>query len=191
VLDAALLVLRLGVGLTFAAHGAQKAFGWWSGPGPEGWTGAIRRMGFVPAELFVAMSIGAELIGGLCLALGLFTPVAATVLIGQSIVIIGQVHWTKGFFSTAGGFEFPLQLLLGAVAISLAGAGAWSLDAALGLPFPDPIRLGLIPLGISGGLAAMVLSRQAPEPAGAPTPKPAPGPASRPARRHPTELRRG
>jgi len=68
--DLALLVLRLVVGLTFAAHGAQKAFGWWQGPGPANWVKAIHRMGFHPPTFFAAASIFNELAGGLALALG-------------------------------------------------------------------------------------------------------------------------
>ena len=50
--NAAVLILRLGVGLIFAGHGAAKAFGWWGGPGWAGWNGAMERMGFRPARLF-------------------------------------------------------------------------------------------------------------------------------------------
>ena len=79
--DSTLLVLRLVVGLIFAAHGAQKAFGWWNGPGIEGWQKIVAGMRFQPAPLWTVVSVGAELIGGLLVAIGLFTPVAATALI--------------------------------------------------------------------------------------------------------------
>src|SRR4051812_28011441 len=131
--DFALLILRLGIGLTFAAHGAQKAFGWWGGPGPERWRGAIKGMGFAPAPLFAWVSIAAELAGGLALAVGLLTPVAAALLLAQSIVIIFQAHWAKGFFNGQGGYEFPLSLAVGVVAIGLLGPGSLGLDAAAGL----------------------------------------------------------
>src|SRR5258705_9385140 len=98
--DIALLILRLGIGLTFAAHGAQKAFGWWGGPGPERWAGAVAGMGFRPVSVFTYASIAAELGGGLLLAAGFLTPVAVAILVAQSIVIIFQVHWQHGFFNT-------------------------------------------------------------------------------------------
>src|SRR5690242_20930358 len=89
--DLGLLVLRLVVGLTFAAHGAQKAFGWWHGPGWIGWQNAIGRMGFRPISLFAVLSIAAELVGGLGVAFGIVTPFAAAILVAQSVVIVVKV----------------------------------------------------------------------------------------------------
>jgi putative oxidoreductase len=157
--DLALLVLRLGVGLTFAAHGAQKIFGWWGGPGLSGWKGAVAHMGFRPVTLFTAVSALAEFVGGLFLAVGLLTPLAGAVLVGQSVVIIGHVHWPKGFFNTRGGYEFPLVLAVGAAALILIGAGAWSVDAAIGFGVDADLRVTLIVLGIIGGLISLAVPR--------------------------------
>ena len=150
--DLGLLVLRLVVGLTFAAHGAQKAFGWFDGIGWVGWQGIMERLGFRPFVLFAAISTGAELIGGLLLAVGALTPLAATILVGQSIVIIAKSHWANGFWNRANGYEFPLALLGGTVAVGLAGPGAISLDGLAGLVPSDTVRLALIAIGIAGGL---------------------------------------
>ena len=76
-LDAGIAALRITIGLIFAAHGAQKAFGWWKGPGYAAWTGAIGKMGFRPVALWAFISVAAELGAGLLLALGLLTPLAA------------------------------------------------------------------------------------------------------------------
>jgi putative oxidoreductase len=157
--DAALLILRLGVGLTFAAHGAQKIFGWWGGPGISAWKGAIEHMGFRPVTLFTAISALAEFGGGLFLAAGLLTPIAGAVLVGQSVVIIGHVHWPKGFFNTKGGYEFPLVLAVGAVALTLIEAGAWSVDAAIGFSIEANLRVALVVLGIIGGLVSLAVPR--------------------------------
>src|SRR3954453_11269008 len=101
--DLALLILRLAVGLTFAAHGAQKAFGWWGGPGPARWLKSVHGMGFHPPALFAAAAVGGELIGGLALAFGFLTPIAAGVLAGVAGVVTIQVHWSNGVFKRPGG----------------------------------------------------------------------------------------
>src|SRR3990170_798163 len=82
-LDAGIAALRITIGLIFAAHGAQKAFGWWKGPGYAGWTGAIGTMGFRPVALWAFISAAAELGAGPLLALGLLTPLAAAGLVGR------------------------------------------------------------------------------------------------------------
>lgn len=164
--DLGLLILRLVVGLTMAAHGAQKAFGWWKGPGRAGWAEVMVRMGFRPAGVWGFVSMSAELVGGLLFAAGLFTPVAAMALVGQSTVIILKAHWARGFWGRDGGFEFPLSLAAGVVAILGTGAGALSLDSALGLDYGVELRLALLAVGVVGGLLAIGVTRILP--AGAP-----------------------
>jgi len=155
IFDLALLALRLAVGLTFAAHGAQKAFGWWSGPGPANWLKAVHGMGFHPAGLFAAAAIEAELVGGLALALGFMTPVAAAILVGQAIVIIVQAHLANGFFSTRGGFEFPFVLGAAAMSVGLLSAGGLSLDALLGLETEPALRALAALIGLIGGFVVL------------------------------------
>ena len=155
--DIGLLVLRLGIGLTFAAHGAQKAFGWWGGPGLEGWRGAMHRMGFHPTTLFATISIAVELIGGLFLAIGFLTPFAAAALAAQAVVIIVTAHWPKGFFNSAGGFEFPFALGVAAAAAGLLGPGRISIDNVAGLGWDPTVRVILVIVGlIAGGVATAV-----------------------------------
>ena len=160
-LDIGLLILRVGVGLTFAAHGAQKAFGWWSGPGISGWRSGMERMNMHPAAFWAAVSIGAELAGGLLFAIGFVTPIAAAVLIAQSIVIVELVHWRNGFFNQKQGFEFPLALAIGALAVAFAGAGRLSLDNAFGIVPSDAVRITFIALGVVGALVAIAIPRVA------------------------------
>jgi putative oxidoreductase len=158
-LDLALLILRVSVGLTFAAHGAQKVFGWWGGPGYRNWQGAMAQMGFRPAGLFAAASAGIELVGGLALAAGFLTPIAGAALIAQSVVIIGQVHWQNGFFNTKGGYEFPLTLASAVTAIVLVGPGAWAIDAATGFQLDPAVRIGLVAIGLVAGVIALAIPR--------------------------------
>jgi putative oxidoreductase len=155
--DLGLLLLRAVVGLTFAAHGAQKAFGWWHGPGWIGWQNAIGRMGFRPIPLFAALSIGAELGGGLFLALGALTPLAAALLVAQSVVIIVKVHAPSGFWNKSSGIEFPLALGAAALAVGLIGPGGVSFDAAEGFAVTDAVRIVLAIAGIVCGTIALAI----------------------------------
>jgi putative oxidoreductase len=159
--DLGLLILRLVVGLTFAAHGAQKAFGWWGGPGWAGWQNAIGRMGFRPVELFSVLSVGAELVGGVLLAIGFLTPLAAATLAAQSVVIILKVHAPNGFWNKANGIEFPLLIGVGAVAIGLTGPGAVSLDQGSGLTPSDTVRLAFVIAGLAAGVLTVALPTEA------------------------------
>jgi putative oxidoreductase len=157
--DLAVLFLGLAVGLTFAAHGAQKAFGWWGGPGMTGWQGAMEHMGFRPARLFALVSMAAELVGGLFLAIGFLTPFAAAVVVAQTTVIILQVHLAKGFWVAKGGIEFALQLGIGALALGLLGRGSLSLDGAFGWGFGVSTRVDLLILGLVVGVFSVAIPR--------------------------------
>ena len=157
-LDVALLVLRVVAGATMFAHGAQKAFGWWGGPGPAGWTGFIGKMGFRPAPLFSALSIGAELSGAVLL-LGFLTPLVAALLVGHVIVIIGKAHFKNGFWNANQGYEFALSLLAAVVAVLLAGPGVISVDGLIGFSLAPDVRLVLLAIGLAGGFGTLALQR--------------------------------
>lgn len=128
-----LLLLRVVLGLTLAAHGAQKLFGWFGGYGLEGTGGFLESIGFRPGRWNALMAGATEAGGGLLLALGLLTPVAAASILSVMIVAAASVHLAKGFFASNGGYEYTLVLGLAALSIAFTGPGAWSLDAALGL----------------------------------------------------------
>ncbi|MCS7459613.1 DoxX family protein [Paenibacillus doosanensis] len=124
-----LLIVRLVVGLIFAGHGSQKLFGWFGGHGPKGTGGWMESIGIKPG---VPMAVAAglmELIGGLLLAAGLFTPVAAALIVLTMIGAIATVHGKNGFWVTSGGIEYNVILIAIAVGVALTGAGAYSLDA--------------------------------------------------------------
>ncbi|HEY3335794.1 MAG TPA: DoxX family protein [Candidatus Limnocylindrales bacterium] len=166
--DGGLLVLRLVTGLVFAVHGAQKTFGWWGGQGLRGWQGTMERMGYRPAFAFAVLSALVELVGGLLVAVGLLTPLAALLVVGQSVVIVAGVHWKRGFFNRDNGYEFPLVLGAGFLALLLAGPGAISVDAVLGLVPDDGVRMALVILGLAGGAAMLAVPRLVQRPAHAP-----------------------
>src|ERR1700730_16578510 len=91
-----LLVLRLVAGLTLAAHGAQKLFGWFEGPGFTKMEQGLQRQGFKPAWLWTCLVILGELVGGLSLAVGFLTPLGAAGASGAMLMAIFKTHWKNG-----------------------------------------------------------------------------------------------
>jgi len=162
--DIGLLIVRLAVGLTFAAHGAQKVLGWWAGPGFAGWTGAMARMGLRPPRLWAALSSGVELAGGLLFAAGFLTPIAAALLVAQSVYIVLRVHRPKGFWNKNGGIEFPLQLLAASLAIAATGPGAIAIDPVARIEFGTWWRSAFLVVAVAGAFATMAIARPVPQP---------------------------
>jgi putative oxidoreductase len=124
-----LLLLRLVVGLLFAAHGVQKLFGWFGGGGPAGTAGFFASLGYRwPARMAIVAGL-AELGGGLMLATGFLTPLASFLLATVMLNAIVTVVFPKGFL---GGYEFETTLATVAVALAATGPGELSLDDAIG-----------------------------------------------------------
>ena len=131
-MDIGLLLLRLTVGLTLAAHGAQKLFGWFGGPGLDGTGQFFEMIGFLPGRRHALMAGLAEIGGGLFLALGLLTPLASALLFSVMFVAAVTVHIKKGFFAQNGGYEYTLVLGVAAWSVAFTGPGLLSLDGLLG-----------------------------------------------------------
>jgi putative oxidoreductase len=125
------LPLRLGAGVIFAAHGAQKLFGWFGGYGLEGTAGFMVSIGLEPGLLMAAGAGGAEFFGGLLLIAGLMVRPAAFMLAITMIVAIVMVHLSNGLFMSNNGYEFGLALLAVSVALVFRGAGSFSADRAV------------------------------------------------------------
>jgi len=173
-MDLALLALGAVVGLTFMAHGAQKLFGAFGGHGIDGTAGFFEQIGLRPGKLHAWAAGGAEFFGGLAIALGLVTPIAAAALIAVMTAAVLTVHLKNGFFATNQGYEFNLVLVAALFALSGAGAGNWSLDNALGIDLAGVAwALGALGAGLLGGIAAVAGGRFAsrdPRGQGHPTP---------------------
>lgn len=124
-------VLRLPVGVIFAAHGAQKLFGLLGGYGLEGTGQWMDSIGLSPGYLMALMAGSAEFFGGIALILGLLTRPTAVVLAFTMLIAILSVHIDKGLFMSNNGYEFGLSLLAASVALAFSGAGAGSVDRVL------------------------------------------------------------
>ena len=164
-MDIGLLVLRLAVGLTMAAHGGQKLFGWFGGYGLAGTGGFMESLGFRPGRIHAALAGSAELVGGLLIALGLLTPVGSALVLAVMVVAIGSVHLPKGFFVSDGGAEYNLVIIAAVAALAFAGPGAYSLDAVQGLDLAGWLP-GVIAVlaGLVAGGGALAARRRVPAP---------------------------
>jgi putative oxidoreductase len=136
-MELGILIVRLAIGLTLAAHGAQKLFGWFGGGGIAGTAPFFEQLGFRPARLHAALAGIAETAGGLLLAAGLFTPLAAAALLGVMVV--------------------------GALAVAFTGPGDLSLDRSLGISWAGG-SWGLLALflGLVSGAAELFTRKPAP-----------------------------
>src|SRR5215475_13904046 len=134
-----LLILRLVVGLGLAAHGAQKLFGWFGGYGLTGTGQFLEQLGFRPGRAQAAQAGLAEAGGGLLLAAGFLTPLAAAAILAVMIVAAVGVHLQKGFFAQNGGYEYPLVLGAAALTLAFTGPGLLSLDEALGISWSGSV----------------------------------------------------
>ncbi|GAA1907328.1 DoxX family protein [Streptantibioticus ferralitis] len=126
--DCGLLLIRLAVGLLMAGHGAQKLFGLFGGHGLSATGRGFASLGYRPGTVFAAVGGGAEFLGGLGLALGLFTPLAAAALIGVMINAMVTVTAAHGVWETHGGLEYNVCIAAVALAIAATGPGRLALD---------------------------------------------------------------
>jgi putative oxidoreductase len=158
-MDQGLLLLRLVFGLSMAAHGSQKLFGWFGGYGLAGTGGFFEGLGFRPGKLFAFAAGLSELAGGLLIALGLLGPVGPALVVAVMIVAAVTVHLKNGFFATSSGIEITLLFAAAAVAIALTGPGRFSADALLGLHFSDLIVWVVLLAGLIGAVGNLALRR--------------------------------
>ncbi len=110
------LPLRMAVGAVFIMHGGRtifiNGFPWLAG--------ILEGLG-VPYPLYLAVFVAlVEFLGGLALAVGFFTRLAALLLAGNMAVAFFLVHMKKGFFVQQGGFEF-VMILFAACLVFLIG----------------------------------------------------------------------
>ncbi|WP_409250995.1 DoxX family protein [Bacillus sp. SCS-153A] len=130
-LDLGLLIIRLIIGVSFFAHGAQKLFGWFGGYGLKGTGGWMDSLGMKPGVMMALIAGLAELVGGILFVLGFLTPLAGIMIAVTMVVAIVKVHYANGYWSTNNGYEYNLALMAAAIGLALTGAGQYALDAIL------------------------------------------------------------
>jgi len=126
-----LTVLRIVVGIVFAAHGSQKLFGAFGGYGLAGTAQYMESLGLTPGYLMATLAGGIEFFAGLALIIGLLVRPAALGLIFLLLVAIFSVHISNGLFMANNGYEFALALLGGSIAVLIEGAGKLSADRVI------------------------------------------------------------
>lgn len=159
--DFAILLLRVVLGLTMAAHGYNKFFGKGGLAGTAGW---FDSMGMKPGMFHARVAATTEMAAGLGLAVGLLTPVPAAGFVALMLVAAWTVHRHNGFFIVKEGWEYNLVLAVAAVAIAGTGAGKISLDYALfhGTGLWDYVQgwgglaIALV-LGLAGGIGQLLI----------------------------------
>jgi len=155
-INAALFILRIGLGVVFLAHGIKHARGRVK---TTAWFGSL---GFKNPGFQWFASTATEIGVGVLLVLGLLTGLAAAGVIGIMAVAFYTVHRKAGFFITAfmkdgidvEGYEYVLTLAIAALALAVGGPGEWSIDASLkidSVPLAELLdgRIGLL-LAVGG-----------------------------------------
>ena len=122
-IDASLLIMRIVVGIIFAAHGAQHLFGAFNGPGLKGTVDMLGPVGYLVA-------IG-EFFGGIGIVFGFLSRFSAASIIVIMIGAIVKVHFSKGFFMQNGGFEYNLALIGLLLPILILGPGKYAVGQKL------------------------------------------------------------
>ncbi len=155
-----LFTLRAVVGGLFVGHGLQKLTGKFGGHGPDGTGQFFESLGLRPGKQHAIAAGAAETGGGALLAAGAFTPLAAALLSGTMVTAIRTVHAPKGPWAAEGGYEYNLVLLAAVFAITDAGPGLLSLDAAKGRRrWGLPWALVQLAAGLAGSEAALSYGR--------------------------------
>jgi putative oxidoreductase len=124
--------LRLALGVAFVAHGAQKVFGAFGGPGFRQFISYSAPFTFMrPPAAWMGAAAFAELIGGALVLIGLLTRLGAFVITCVMLTVIFGVLRHKGFFAPEG-MELAISFLAIALALLISGGGQLSADRIIG-----------------------------------------------------------
>ena len=128
--DLALLLLRLALGAVLFAHGAQKLLGLFGGHGPQEFVRLVGTLGLPVSAAWLVIAV--EFFGGIAIAFGVLSRLAALGFAVEMVVAIVKLHWANGFFMNGGsghggGYEYPLLLAVVAFVLLLTGPGRFAL----------------------------------------------------------------
>jgi putative oxidoreductase len=131
--DWVVAIARIVLGIIFFGHGAQKMLGWYGGPGLATTMRTFTEHLRLPSTL-AFLVIAGELFSGIGLIIGLFSRIAALVIVLTMVGAIATVHFRFGLFldwlgnQQGHGIEYHLLAIALALVIVVKGAGAFSLD---------------------------------------------------------------
>ncbi|MFA1542626.1 DoxX family protein [Actinomadura monticuli] len=151
---AALLLVRVVVGITMIAHGLNH---WRGGGRIEGTARWFSGLGLRHGTLQAWMSVVTEIGAGALLVIGLLTPLACAAVISVMLVAGILAHRPNGFFVFKEGYEYVLVLAVASLALALLGPGRWSVDDAAGIVL-DGWAGGGVALGVAVAATAGLLA---------------------------------
>jgi putative oxidoreductase len=153
----ALLILRIGLGTVFLAHGLNHIFGGGKIAGTGRW---FESLGMKPGRLHAWNASVTEVGAGILLILGLLTPFGGAGVVGTMLVAWITNHRKNGFFifRPGEGWEYVATLTLLGIVVGTLGAGGWSIDGHVSALQRLNGWPGFgIALGAGGGGAALLL----------------------------------
>ncbi len=154
------LIARLVIGGLFIGHGLQKLTGRFGGSGLDGTAEMMQKLEMNPPKAQAAAAGITEAGSGLLLALGLFTPLAATGIVSVMATAIRKVHAQNGVWVTDRGWEYNAVMIAAVLALTDAGPGPLSADRVLGTERCGPLwTAGALAAGAAGSAAAIETGR--------------------------------
>ena len=155
-IDLSLLIFRLAVGAVMFAHGYNHIWGGGRIAGTGRW---FESLGMKPGWLHAWTASITELVAGVLLVLGLFTPLGGAAVVGVMLVAWVTNHRKNGFFifRPGEGYEYVMTLTAAGLLFCGTGAGEISLDHLFDIDdFGWPTALSCAGLGIAGGIGLLV-----------------------------------
>jgi putative oxidoreductase len=141
--NVALLASRTVLGTYLAAHGAQKMFGAFGGPGLDAAGAGFHAMGLRPGKPFATLAAASEIGGGLLTVAGIADPIGPVAIAG-SMAVASAVHRKAGPMAAKGGYELPAVNLALALALVAAGPGKLKVGGTLPKHLTQVLLVGAV-----------------------------------------------